>query len=148
MDTQQIEEVQKQDKRKQGSSSKNLAIARQKKIDQLKQAKQVKQMVKQYDSSDSDSSGSDSSDEEPVITISKGKKVTKSSKKDNLKDEIEGLKQMIMSMNRKPAKAKKIIKILPQSGNGPTHVIEKPKPEKTAQQKDLETIISRKLLNF
>ncbi len=73
METENKKDNIKVDKRKNGSSSKNLAIARQKILEQRRSQKAEKEFKQAYefeidDSSDS-SSGSDSSSDEPIIKI-------------------------------------------------------------------------------
>ncbi len=148
----------KVDKRSE-TSKKNMEKARLKILEERRQAKQTSQY--EIESSDSDS---DSGSEEPVIMIrNKGsnlygkgkvkeakpivKPIAKPNENDNLKGEIQQLKQMILGMGstkKKDKKKKRVIQILPPA-QIPTPQ-QAPAPVK--QSDDLSKVLRHRILNF
>ena len=135
----------KVDKRK-VSSGKNLAKARQIKLDKLKQKKEVQQ----YEIH-SDSESSDSDDEVIVVQSKKKKPIPKKSSevpKDNMDERQARIEQkldqlfekydnlVVKTKKKKPKNAKQVIKIV-----NPPAVINKSTPE-------TESLKKRILLNF
>jgi hypothetical protein len=144
---------QKIDKRKETSKA-NMQKARLKILEERRMAKQIQQNTYDIDDSDSDSSGSESGSDEPVIMI-KGKGVKskdalkeKPTEKENIKNELENLKQMILTMGngkkKKDKKKKKQVIVLPPQQPAP---MPQPTPQ-PKQDNSLEQAIRRKILNF
>ena len=122
----------KEDKRKL-SSGKNLAKARQAKLDKLK----VEKKAPEYQF-ESDSSSSDSEEEMIVVKPSKKTKVKQNKAKiDNTSQEIAELRGMLQQIIKKPKKKpKKVVQII-----NPQQEPKKPSPE-------LEQLTKMMLMNF
>ena len=122
----------KEDKRKL-SSGKNLAKARQAKLDKLKAEKKAPEY--QFES---DSSSSESEEEMIVVKPSKKTKVKQNKAKiDNTSQEIAELRGMLQQIIKKPKKKpKKVVQIIT-----PQQEQKKPSPE-------LEQLTKMMLMNF
>jgi hypothetical protein len=140
---------EKTDKRKE-TSKLNIEKARLKILEQRRENKKNNVLTPKYEIDESESSGSE---EEPIIMIKGGKKQKqKSSEKpiqptEDLKNEIESLKQMILGMGKQQKKKnnnnKKKVIILQQPTQPPTQP-----PQQKSEVDILGGMLKRKILNF
>lgn len=135
-----MNDTNKTDKRKL-SSSKNLAKARQTKLDRLARNKEEKTTEYHFE----DDLSTDSDSEEDVIIVkpkskrNRKKEETTNKNVDPLKQELAELRQLLESLTvkkKKPKRSKQVIQIV------------NPQPAQKKPSADLETLKKRMLLNF
>lgn len=129
--TEELKDNVKTDKRKQ-TSGKNLAKAREAKLNKLKQEK--KEKVQQYQFEDSESSSSSSDSEDERIIVKKEKRKTKKVKQNtnqntnqnvNELTEIKGMLEQLLfkkPKRSKPKKSKQVVQVITPPAQEPKKV--------------------------